>query len=140
MSGFEVAARRRRKQCALAWLLITICAAIIFALAIVALFVPFAHARDPDGRYAAAPLHDWFNQLASIKGLCCAKYDGETVADADWDVKGGRYRVRLDSRWIDVPDDALINEPNRDGRTIVWPIRRNGEVVDIRCFMPGAGT
>jgi hypothetical protein len=114
---------------------------VLMAIGFVALFLAApGMARDPDGRYAAAPLHDWFDQLASGKGLCCAKYDGETVADADWDVKGGRYRVRIDSRWIDVPDDALITEPNRDGRTIVWPIRRNGEVVDIRCFMPGAMT
>jgi len=30
-----------------------------------------ATARDLDGRYADSPLHDWFNHLASGRGLCC---------------------------------------------------------------------
>jgi hypothetical protein len=28
-------------------------------------------ARDLDGPYADSPLHDWFNHLASGRGLCC---------------------------------------------------------------------
>ena len=31
--------------------------------------------------------------------------------------------MRLDGEWIDVPDEAVITEPNRIGRTMVWPIR-----------------
>jgi hypothetical protein len=27
----------------------------------------------------------------------------------------------MSNEWIDVPDDAVINEPNRAGRTMVWP-------------------
>ena len=38
---------------------------------------------------------------------------------------------------IDVPDDALITEPNRVGRTMVWPLRFDGQIL-IRCFMPGS--
>jgi hypothetical protein len=38
-------------------------------------------ARDLDGRYADSPLHDWFNHLASSRGLCCSMADGEAVAD-----------------------------------------------------------
>jgi hypothetical protein len=60
--------------------------------------------------------------------------DGVTVADPDWESRDGRYRVRLD-----VPDDALITEPNRAGRTIVWPMLFNGEI-SVRCFMPGSMT
>jgi hypothetical protein len=30
--------------------------------------------------------------------------------------------VRIDGKWHEVPDEAVINEPNRDGRTIVWPM------------------
>jgi len=43
-----------------------------------------------------------------------------TVADPDWESRDGHYRVRLYGEWIDVPDDALITEPNRLGRTMVW--------------------
>jgi hypothetical protein len=60
------------------------------------------------------------------------------VSDVDWESKGGHYRVRLENNWIDVPDDdALITEPNRVGRTMVWPLRFDGEIF-IRCFMPGS--
>jgi hypothetical protein len=38
-----------------------------------------------------------------------------------------------------VPDDAVITEPNRVGRTMVWPIK--GSLgISIRCFMPGSMT
>ena len=98
-----------------------------------------ATARDLDGRYADSPLHDWFNHLASGRGLCCSMADGEAVADPDWESKEGHYRVRLDNEWINVPDDAVITEPNRAGRTMVWPLRIGADV-SIRCFMPGSMT
>jgi hypothetical protein len=31
--------------------------------------------------------------------------------------------VRLDGEWIDVPNEAVITEPNRVGRTMVLPLR-----------------
>jgi hypothetical protein len=96
-------------------------------------------ARDLDGRYADSPLHDWFNHLASSKGLCCSIADGVAVADPDWESKDGHYRVRLEAGWVDVPDDAVIKEPNRAGRTMVWPVRINDGFA-IRCFMPGSMT
>ena len=65
--------------------------------------------------------------------------DGTVVADPDWDSKEGHYRVRLDNKWVDVPDDAVITEPNRAGRTMVWPVGI-GTDVSIRCFMPGSMT
>jgi hypothetical protein len=64
----------------------------------------------------------WFDALKSERGPCCSDADGTVVSDVDWDTKDGHYRVRLDGEWIDVPDDALITEPNRAGRTMVWPM------------------
>jgi hypothetical protein len=96
-------------------------------------------ARDLDGRYANSPLKPWFDHLASGKGLCCSMADGESVADPDWESKDGHYRVRLENNWVDVPDDAVITEPNRAGRTMVWPIRFDNQI-SIRCFMPGSMT
>jgi hypothetical protein len=40
---------------------------------------------------------------------------------------------------IDVPDEAVITEPNGAGRTMVWPIRSYLSTT-IRCFMPGSMT
>lgn len=95
-------------------------------------------ARD-DGRYANSPLKQWFDNLKSGKGPCCSDADGSAVSDADWESREGRYRVRLEGEWHDVPEDAVITEPNRAGRTMVWPIR--GYLgLTIRCFMPGSMT
>jgi hypothetical protein len=103
-------------------------ASVMFGLAalMLALASHSGHARDPDGRYADSPLKQWFDSLKSGKGPCCS--------DAN-----GHYRVRLDNEWIDVPDEAIITEPNRIGRTMVWPLR--GYLgTSIRCFMPGSMT
>lgn len=111
---------------------------------LVVLFAPAsAAARDRDGRYAAQnpELHQWFEGLKSGKGACCSDADGTAVTDADWETKDGHYRVKVDGEWWDVPPEAVITEPNRVGRTMVWPIRYwDGKklTVSIRCFMPGA--
>jgi hypothetical protein len=101
-------------------------------------------ARDVDGRYAASPLKQWFDQLKSGKGPCCSDADGTALSDVDWETKDGHYRVRIENRWWDVPDEAVIKEPNRAGPTMVWPIyyRSMGAPLrlDIRCFMPGSMT
>jgi len=116
-----------------------------FAAAMALVTLP-ALGRDLDGRYRDSPLHDWFEHLASGKGLCCSFADGYMGEDADWDAKNGHYRVRVpkavnsnDMVWIDVPDEAVINEPNKAGRTMVWPFYIYG-ALSIRCFMPGSMT
>jgi len=111
------------------------------AMLLVAIAAPSSRARDVDGHYAAQnpELHQWFEGLRSGKGPCCSDADGSAVSDVDWDTKAGHYRVRIDGDWVDVPDEAVITEPNRIGRTMVWPIR--GYLgVSIRCFMPGSMT
>jgi len=96
-------------------------------------------ARDADGRYANSPLKQWFDSLKSGKGPCCSDADGSAVSDVDWESKGGRYRVRIEGEWHEVPEDAVITEPNRVGRTMVWPIK-GYQGLSIRCFMPGSMT
>ena len=71
-------------------------------------------ARD-DGRYANEPLHAWFDQLASGKGLCCSFADGFKVENVDWDTRDGRYRVRLHGEWITVFTDGLVEAENQVG-------------------------
>jgi hypothetical protein len=109
-----------------------------------------AAARDVDGRYAGSALHGWFESLRSGKGPCCSDADGTALSDVDWqapgqgDNKAGHYRVRIEGQWWDVPDEAVITEPNRAGRTMVWPVyfREIDSLlrVEIRCFMPGTMT
>jgi len=112
-------------------------------IAIVAMLMAAAmypvHAREPDGRYANSPLKQWFDSLKSGKGPCCSDADGTALSDVDWESSNGHYRVRIEGEWVEVPDDAVITEPNRVGRTMVWPIRGYGGLT-IRCFMPGSMT
>jgi hypothetical protein len=106
-----------------------------------ALFIGGVKARDLDGRYAQSPLKSWFDRLKSSGGsLCCSDADGTALSDVDWDSKDGAYRVRIDGEWYDVPDAAVIKEPNRAGKTMVWPYRSDGQIIFIRCFMPGSMT
>jgi hypothetical protein len=103
-------------------------------------FVPNNLSARDDGRYANSPLKQWFDRLASGRGLCCSFADGVSVEDVDWDSQDGRYRVRVQGQWIVVPDAALVTEPNRFGPAVVWPYLDGNGVMQIRCFLPGAGT
>lgn len=121
-------------------------------LLLAALGAPFGHARDR-GQFAntSAELKAWFDGLRSGKGPCCSDADGSAISDSDWESKDGHYRVRIprygyaaDSQkqelvWVDVPEEAVISEPNRVGRTMVWPIYGYMGIT-IRCFMPGSMT
>jgi hypothetical protein len=105
------------------------------AALLLALGSHLGHAHDP----SHPELKAWFESLKSGKGLCCSDADGTAVSDVDWQSSNGHYRVRLDGEWIDVPDEAVISEPNRVGRTMVWPLRGYLGTA-IRCFMPGSMT
>jgi hypothetical protein len=59
------------------------------------------------------------------------------VEDPDWKSSNGHYQVRIEKEWVDVPDDAVITEPNKFGRTMVWP-QRDRQGLTIRCFLPGS--
>ena len=112
----------------------------VVRLLLLALASHLGHARDR-GQFATPTrrIKAWFDSLRSGKGPCCSDADGCAVCDVDWESRNGHYRVRIEGEWIDVPDEAVITEPNRVGRTMVWPIR--GYLgLTIRCFMPGSMT
>lgn len=98
-------------------------------------------------RYASAhdrsrpELDGWFMGLESKgKSPCCDGSDAMRLDDVDWDTKDGHYRVRLQGEWVDVPDSAVVEGPNRAGPTMVWPYYLNGAMRGVRCFMPGSMT
>jgi len=122
-------------------------AAIILVLAVPT--PPIAvHARDRGQFKDTTPeMRQWFENLRSGKGPCCADADGTVITDNDWDMREGRYFVRVprtplseDTVWVPVPDEAIITEPNRVNRPMVWPYYPGGGSVTIRCFMPGTLT
>ena len=116
---------------------------------IITLLVLLVH---DDGRYASSPLRSWFDGLASHIGPCCSNADGIALQGPDWDTKDGHYRVRLCivpqdtpedwvqcniKDWFIVPDEAVVEEPNRLGEAIVWPVRRAKGDTGVRCFLSG---
>jgi len=121
--------------------------AICLSLLVVFFFSAIGHSRDPGGKYAKADpkMHDWFESLSSGKGPCCSDADGTAVSDADWESQNkpnSHYRVRIENEWWDVPDEAVLTQPNLYGRTVVWPIRtwdatKGSLSLSIRCFIVG---
>ena len=92
--------------------------------------------------------HDeWFKSLTNELGVpCCDGSDALRVEDPDWAIKDGHYRVFLDGKWMDVPDDRVVQAPNIVGPAFVWPGVSAGDDEGggggepyIRCFLPGAG-
>jgi hypothetical protein len=106
---------------------------IVFAIAMSALAVHDARAHD----HNHPELNGWYQSLHSGKGPCCDGSEATRVDDADWESKNGHYRVRIDGEWVDVPDEAVVDGPNRAGRTMVWPYYLDGHP-KARCFMPGS--
>ena len=91
-------------------------------------------AHDPHGDPA---MTEWMKGLHSGHGVCCSGYDAVVLSDPDWKSEDGHYKVKIDGEWITVPDDAVVEESNRYGPALVWPIKGyNG--TSIRCFLPGA--
>jgi hypothetical protein len=82
-------------------------------------------------------LNSWYESLHSGKGPCCDGSDAKRVDDADWDTQDGHYRVRIDGEWVDVPNEAVVDGPNRAGHAMVWPYYLDGHPKP-RCFMPGS--
>ncbi len=88
-------------------------------------------------------IREWIQGLRDKTGQgCCATADGHP-AEYEWDTAGSRYKVRIEGQWYVVPDEAVIDEPNKLGYATVWywwSWDIEGEkTYHIRCFLPGPG-
>ena len=97
-------------------------------------------------------LNDWYAAQQNGNGIsCCDGQEATRIANVDWqsacNQDGCHYQVFIEKQWWDVPEWAVVQGPNLDGETLVWPIYywkdgkpENGlSSVFIRCFLPGAG-
>lgn len=103
------------------------------------------------GNWKNSPLHQWFDSLTSKRGLCCSFTDGVAISDVDWGTEvldepitladgtqeRNVYWVIVDGQKLVVPPDAVVVEPNRYGRAVVWPFKDVVDQLEVRCFMPG---
>lgn len=108
-----------------------------FSITVVVFGASFVEARDL-GQYSqiTPEMRQWFNSLYNKnKQLCCTDADGY---DAQWDTKEGKYRVFDQTQgWVTVPDEAVVETPNKAGVAKVWWYVDKGER-KIRCFLRGA--
>jgi hypothetical protein len=106
---------------------------------------PVAEAADHGQFGPTSPeIKAWANSLENkLKEGCCSTADGWKPQEVEYDMKGNKYRVKIDGEWYDVPPAAVIEVPNRFGFPVVWYYQTwdNGirPSILIRCFIPGAG-
>jgi hypothetical protein len=113
--------------------------------AVVVFGISPAYPHDP----IRPELNVWFKSLKNKAGEpCCDIGDGQH-AEADWDMAKGGYKVLLKhphrpnepGQWFDIPDSAVINQPNLSGVAMVWwwpSYDFRGEMTPMwRCFIPG---
>lgn len=106
-----------------------------FIVLLISIYASFALAHD----HSRPELNGWYQSLQSRKGPCCDGSEAKSLEEPQWRVRQGHYEVYLEDEWVEVPETALVNVPNRDGRTLVWPFHSDGHPV-VRCFMPGSMT
>lgn len=105
-------------------------------------------ARD-NGQYAQVDpaTRHWFKSQKSPKtGIsCCDISDG---VYAEEDIRNGHYWARFVANgipvdWMQVPDDVVIHDANRNGAPVVWFMmfwdKDNKFIPEIRCYAPGGG-
>lgn len=111
--------------------------AVASMLAIIILFflMPIGSLRAHDHNHPE--MEGWFRSLHSKGGAWCC--NGDDAEEAEWDTSGGKYRVRIEGQWLDVPDDAVVEGPNRAGVAKVWAWHMMGQPA-VRCFLPGSLT
>jgi len=83
-------------------------------------------------------LDPWLKSLHSKgKAWCC---DGsDTDAIDDWEASGKGYRVKFRGQWFDVPEEAIVDGPNKSGGALLW-MNKGYAGQSVRCFMPGSMT
>lgn len=98
------------------------------------------HARDMEQHdNVPAAIRQWVTGLKNKSGVsCCATADGWTPKAVQWDTTTKGYKVLIEDKWIDVPDDAVIHGPNKLGHAEVWYYHVDGLPM-VRCFLPGEG-
>ena len=61
-------------------------------------------------------MDSWFNSLSSKKaGSCCSNFE-QPQPEAIVQTSDHHYQVMLEGQWVDVPDEAVLDVPNKYGK------------------------
>lgn len=110
---------------------------IITALVAVFLCAVGAHAKD-DGQFTNSPNREWFQSL-KIPGSqtsCCDLSDCHVV---EYDMHGDHYRAFIEGKWIDIPNEKVLNIGNPIGQGIACYSHWQDFPVNIFCFVAAGG-
>jgi hypothetical protein len=111
--------------------LIFVCILALLAFALL-LLAPHGQAAPPPGADPDGPMGAWWRGAQSPAGVpCCGIYDGHLVRARH--AGDGRWQVLLGEEWIDVPQDAVLENypPHPSGSAAVWTRGKS-----ILCFVP----
>lgn len=115
------------------WLMWT-AAWVVLLIALLVVHFSTAHAHD----HQRPELTDWMTGLHSKNRTWCCKGDDTDPID-EWETKGDHYRVKFRGQWFDVPEDAIVDGPNKAGDALLW-MNKGWAGMSVRCFMPGSMT
>jgi hypothetical protein len=86
---------------------------------------------------------EWVRGLKDKVGQSCCDTAEGYPAEYEWDMTRERYKVRIEGEWYVVPEEAVIEGPNKLGYATVWTWWSRGldgrKVYHVRCFLPGPG-
>ncbi len=77
----------------------------------------------------------WLKSLHAKNNTWCCDGNDHDALD-DWETSAGGYRVKFRGQWFDVPDDSIIEGPNKTGEALLW-MNKGFSGPSVRCFMPG---
>ena len=97
-----------------------------------------AQARDPDGRYANAPFHQWFkSQYNSVGQWCCDSADGHFFDGSYTFDKDGAVNLTVEGQAVTVLPTQVLKSPNPTGHAVIW-YRTHEYGLTVYCFSPGS--
>lgn len=130
--------------------ILVLCGLVACAGAMLAVLFIASSARGRElypGQYAQVDpkVQQWFKDqtIPGTNQRCCDISDGEY---AEEDIRDGHYWTRSpksQGKWLQVPDAAVIHDPNRNGEPVVWYSYDSDAddggyaALTIRCYAPG---
>lgn len=83
---------------------------------------------------------EWISKqkIPGTQNRCCSTADGDSEIQED--IRDGHYWARsrnTDNQWVQISDNAIINEPNELGHAIAWWAQDEYGNKIARCYVPG---